>query len=406
VSYTPAANYNGPDSFTYTIGDGNGGTATATVNVTVTAVPDAPVANANSYSVAEDAVLTVTAPGVLGNDSDPDGGSLTAVLVTGPAHGTLNLSAEGNFSYTPAANYNGPDSFTYRASDGTLTSAAATVTLAVNAVNDAPTSNNQSVMVQGTTPKSITLTATDIDGNPLTYSIAANPAHGSLSGSGANRVYTAQAGYQGSDSFTFVANDGTVNSNTATVTIQVMSANNRPPVAVTDEWLFFDEDTPTAATVSASDPDGNPLTYAIVTPPAHGTLSGVGPNYIYTPEPNFNGWDYFTFVASDGLAQSNVATMNFWIWEVNDAPAAQDLQVQTSSPVSDQVIVTDAESDYLFYMVEQEPQFGTVTLDPDTGAFTYTPGPGYTGHDSFTFVAYDWELVSNSGTVTIVGSHH
>ena len=107
------------------------------LNTTVT--NRAPTAAADAYSTAEDTALTVTAPGVLANDSDPDGNPLSAVLVSGPSHGTLTLNANGSFTYTPAANYNGSDSFTYRASDGTLQSSPATVTITVTAVNDGPT---------------------------------------------------------------------------------------------------------------------------------------------------------------------------------------------------------------------------------------------------------------------------
>ena len=105
--YTPAANYNGADSFTYKANDGAADSNVATVTLTVTPVNDAPVAVDDSYSTAEDTALTVAAPGVLGNDTDVDGDPLTAVLVSDPAHGTLALNADGSFTYTPAADYNG-----------------------------------------------------------------------------------------------------------------------------------------------------------------------------------------------------------------------------------------------------------------------------------------------------------
>src|SRR5439155_10316537 len=101
-TYMPAANYNGSDSFTYRANDGSANSNTATVSITVTGVNDAPVAVNDSYSVAEDNTLTVAAPGVIGNDTDVDGDALTAALVSGPAHGTLALNANGSFSYTPA----------------------------------------------------------------------------------------------------------------------------------------------------------------------------------------------------------------------------------------------------------------------------------------------------------------
>ena len=102
---------------------------------------DAPVASGDSYATAEDTLLTIAAPGVVGNDSDVDSASLTAVLVSGPASGTLTLNANGSFSYTPNANFNGSDSFSYRASDGTLTSAAVVVSITVTPVNDPPVVN-------------------------------------------------------------------------------------------------------------------------------------------------------------------------------------------------------------------------------------------------------------------------
>src|SRR5439155_10951720 len=96
----------------------------ATVTLTVIAVNDAPVAGNDAYSTNEDTLLTVAAPGVLGNDSDIDSATITAVLVAGPAHGTLTLNANGSFTYVPAVDYYGTDSFSYKANDGTRKSVA------------------------------------------------------------------------------------------------------------------------------------------------------------------------------------------------------------------------------------------------------------------------------------------
>jgi VCBS repeat-containing protein len=137
-TYTPDADFNGGDSFTYTVSDGSAVSAPATVTISVAAVNDPPVAADDSYSTDEDTVLSVdAADGVLGNDSDADGNGLSVSLVGGPAHGSLVLNADGSFTYTPDADFNGGDSFTYTASDGSAVSAAATVTIAVAAVNDA-----------------------------------------------------------------------------------------------------------------------------------------------------------------------------------------------------------------------------------------------------------------------------
>src|SRR5262249_22806663 len=117
-TYTPALNYNGPDSFIYRASDGTAD-VTATAGITVRPVNDPPVAGDDTYATDEDVALPTRPPAVLANDSDLDGDVLTVTLVTGPSHGTLTLNADGSFTYTPALNYNGPDSFIYRASDGT-----------------------------------------------------------------------------------------------------------------------------------------------------------------------------------------------------------------------------------------------------------------------------------------------
>jgi hypothetical protein len=138
-SYTPTANYSGSDSFTYKANDGGLDSNVATVTIAVGAVNDAPTAANDSYSTAEDTPLTVAAPGVLGNDSDPEGSTLTAVLGTGPTKGTLALNPDGSFTYTPGAGFSGTDNFTYRASDGMAVSNTATVSISVTAGPPPPT---------------------------------------------------------------------------------------------------------------------------------------------------------------------------------------------------------------------------------------------------------------------------
>src|SRR5439155_27230305 len=125
------------------------------------------------------------------------------------------------------------DSFTFKANDGSLDTNVATVTIAVAAVNDAPAATDQTVATEEVTVKAITLSAIDIDGSALTYAIVSGPAHGTLSGTPPALIYTPAANYNGPDGFTFKANDGSLDSNTATVTITVTAVNDAP-VANTD----------------------------------------------------------------------------------------------------------------------------------------------------------------------------
>src|SRR4029079_12487281 len=155
LTYAPAANFNGSDSFTYRANDGTLDSNVATVTIAVGAVNDAPVAGDDSYSTTEDAPITIAAPGVLGNDTDLDGNPLTAAVVVGPANGTLVLNANGSFTYTPAANFNGSDSFTYRANDGSVGSNVATVSMTVSAVDNAPVAADDAFTTAEDTPLSV-----------------------------------------------------------------------------------------------------------------------------------------------------------------------------------------------------------------------------------------------------------
>src|SRR5207249_19421 len=207
----------------------------------------------------------------------------------------------------PADNYNGPDSFTFKANDGTVDSAIATVAVTVTPANDAPVATAQSVTTNQDTAKAISLTASDVDGDTLTYVVVTAPTHGTLSGTAPNLTYTPAAGYFGSDSFTFKANDGTVDSAAATVSLTVAHVN-RAAVAA-DQAVTTAEATAKAIVLTASDVDGDALTYAIVVGPAHGALSGVAPTVTYTPAANYNGPDSFTFKANDGTVDSAIATV-------------------------------------------------------------------------------------------------
>ncbi len=181
----------------------------------------APTAVDDAYSVDEDAQLNVAAPGVLGNDTDPEGDPLSAVHVSDPTDGTVSLNSDGSFTYTPDPDFFGSDSFQYLAADATSQSLPATVTITVNGVNDPPVALDQSVDVSADTPKAITLTGSDPDNDSLTFAVATQPSNGTLTGTAPNLTYTPDPGHLGGDSFTFTASDASATSPAATVSINV-----------------------------------------------------------------------------------------------------------------------------------------------------------------------------------------
>ncbi len=185
----------------------------------------APTAIADSYFVTENGVLHVYAPGILFNDSDVDADSLSARLITGTANGVLNFSADedGAFNYTPNPGFSGIDLFSYVANDGQNDSVRVFVTINVTPINHQPTATDLSVSVNEGGQVEITLNCTDSDGDALTYSVASQPAHGTLSPVVGDKVdYTPVIDYDGDDAFTYRCNDGNIFSNYGTVNITVI----------------------------------------------------------------------------------------------------------------------------------------------------------------------------------------
>ncbi len=322
--YTPFANEVGADSFTYKADDGDE-SPPATVSITITNVNDAPVGVNDSYSVNEDVTLTVAlvANGVLANDTDADGETLTAELVTSTSNGVLTLNTNGTFTYVPAADFNGSDSFTYRPRDALVPGNNATVSITVNAVNDPPVANDDAPIVVEDDFLDIAVMAndTDIDGVALTIQSFTQPANGTVTQQGNNLRYAGNANFFGPDSFTYTISDGAGGVDTGTVSVTVMGVNDAP-VAFNDGPLTTEEGTP--LTVAAPgvlgndvDVDDVTLTATVVDNPTKGTLLlNSDGSFTYTPNINAVGTDSFTYRANDNPADSNLATVSLTIQPV------------------------------------------------------------------------------------------
>jgi len=229
LSGTPTNDNVGPHAVTLQARDSAGAIATQSFTITVKNVNDAPTAVNDSYSTDEDTPLVVTAFGVLDNDTDPDLDPLRAILISTTSHGALTLNTHGSFVYTPTANYNGADSFTYRANDSIADSDVATVSITVNPVNDAPVAVDDEYLVVKNEVLSVNVPGvlsndSDVEHSPLTAILVSGPAHGTLTlNANGSFTYTPDTDYVGSDSFTYQANDGTTSGNIATVTISILA---------------------------------------------------------------------------------------------------------------------------------------------------------------------------------------
>jgi hypothetical protein len=343
LSYTPQPGFTGPDGFRYRLSDGTDVSNTAAVTIVVTPQNTAPLAVNDEWTTDEDHPLVLSAPGVLTNDQDADGDALSATLVNPPRFGTLTLAADGSLMYTPAPDFFGVDGFSYLASDGQDTSAAAGVTIVVQPVADAPrpgqdryqTLAGQALVVDAAA--GVLANDIDPDGETLALSLAQPPAHGTLSlAEDGSFVYTPEAGFVGRDQFVYQVSDG-VQAASATVEIDVTSPENRRPEAVNDQFTLLAGSVLTIAPEGGLlrndvDPEGQPLAASLFAPPLNGTLSLTADGaFEYTPAPGFSGVDAFLYRVSDGVLDSALAAVTLYVLPAPQTPQPGTSELGSSS---------------------------------------------------------------------------
>ncbi|MES2205595.1 MAG: tandem-95 repeat protein [Pseudomonadota bacterium] len=403
--YTPNKDFNGSDCFTYKMSDGITDSNTATVAITVTPVNDAPTLQNAAFSTLEDTPLTFT---LLPFANDVDSVALNAVIVQAPQHGTLSQNADGTYTYLAYKDWNGTDSFSYKVNDGELDSNVATVTLRVGAVNDAPVAQDAVFNTNEDTPLNFTLAASiqDQDSPTLSILLTSLPQHGILvQNANGTLTYTPNKDWNGTDSFTYKANDGELDSTVATVIIHVAPVNDAP--ILLDSAFTMNEDSLMSLNLLsyASDVEGDALTPHIVTRPQNGVLTqNTDGTFTYQPNENWNGTDNFTYQVNDGSLNSNVAIVTITVKPVNDAPVAQSSQLSTNedTPLSFTLgtLISDVDSSTLSTLIVSNPTHGKLVQNAN-GTYTYTPDKDWNGIDSFTYKANDGALDSNVTTMTI-----
>ncbi|WP_232381150.1 Ig-like domain-containing protein [Paenibacillus tianjinensis] len=396
------------------------------VNVTGTILNTAPSAAADTLTVAENGSGSVT---VTANDTDAENGldPSTVAIKTQPSHGTVTVGANGQVTYTPNAGYSGSDSFTYTVKDTDgAESNPATVSVTVTAApipNTAPSAAADTLTVAENGSGSVTVTANDTDAenglDPSTVAIKTQPSHGTVTvGANGQVTYTPNAGYSGSDSFTYTVKDTEgAESNPATVSVTVTAAPilNTAPSAAADT-LTVAENGSGSVTVTANDTDAeNGLVLSSVTlktPASHGTVTvGANGQVTYTPNEGYSGSDSFTYTVKDtDGAESNPATVSVTVTSapiLNTAPSAVADTLTVAENGSGSVTVTandtDAENglDPSTVAIKMQPSHGTVTVGAN-GQVTYTPNAGYSGSDSFTYTVKDTDgAESNPATVSV-----
>jgi len=365
----------------------------------VTVANVAPVAHTQSVATGQNTAVPITLDG-----DDPDvGDSITYAVVTAPTHGTLEGPSEAALrKYTPTTGFTGIDSFTFKVTDSHGASSTATVTITVlpaQPVNRPPVAGNQSVTTPLNTPIGITLQGTDPDNDGITYLLGAKPAHGTLTGSAPNVIYTPDTGFTGVDSFTFKVDDNKLQSAKGTVTITVAKPNTAPLAKNIVATTIQNHSV--GVTLQGSDPDGDAITYSF-TSPSHGTVTGTAPNLTYTPAKWFHGTDSFTYTVSDGKLTSAPATVTIVVRGFKHRPIAYDQSVTTGvkQPVKIHLNGWTRDGDDLDFIIVDRADHGRLIQHGDD--VVYIPSRHFKGYDEFRFVVRDEDgTTSRPATVSI-----
>ena len=426
ATYTPNANYNGNDSFAFTVTDADNATSRqeAIVNIRISPVNDAPLAIAGAARLAEDSSATIILRGSDVDDKNVAVTDLIYLITTQPDNGTA--VAKGNVAtYTPNANYYGNDSFAFTVTDrgnngNEMTSKPAVVSITILSVNDTPVAIAPSTAIKlaEDSTTTIMLSGSDIDGAvaDLTYQITTQPANGTVAISSNIVIYTPSANYHGNDSFAFTVTDrgnngnGTVSEPTI-VNITILPVKDIAVAIAPASTAMLAEDSTTTIILSgtAVDTATADLTYQITTRPANGSVVVNDNIATYTPNANYNGNDNFAFTVTDGNGTaSETVLVNIAISPINDVPVAiapvKTIKLRKGSTTTILLSGTDVDGAVadLTYRVVSKPTNGSMTITSvtndgvtnngstnDGNIVTYAPSANYTGDDSFTFTVTD-----------------
>ncbi len=388
-------------------------------------VNSAPTAADDSYQASVNQPLTVTGVnGLLNNDSDPDGDSLSISVIAQPTSGTVVLTGDGGFTYTPNASFVGQEVFTYQVSDGQAVSNVASVRINVQTVlGSAPVAVDDTYTVtsgqtlQVAASSGVLANDTDADQDVLSAAVLTDPSNGVVTVLTTGQfVYTPTTGFSGVDSFGYQVSDGQL-TDMGTVTITV-DPTNVAPIANGDAFSVTEDATlsvPVGQGVLAndSDPNGDSLTAEIVSSTSHGTLTvNTDGSLSYIPENNFFGEDTFTYTADDGELKSTNTTSTITVTPVNDVPVttADEYHVTPNQTLTisaaDGVLRNDVDIDGgpLTVSIVTGAAGGGVALNED-GSFTYVPTTDFSGDDSFIYQVSDGQLTAqDTATVRVTNN--
>ncbi|MDB5387127.1 MAG: outer rane adhesin like protein [Planctomycetaceae bacterium] len=405
--YTPDSGFTGSDFFTYLAEDtANSQTSLTAGRVTlhVGTSDSAPTANPVTINATTDTEFFGTLTG-----TDENGDPLTFAEGSTPAtNGTVTISPNGSFGFTPAPGFTGVGSFSFVTTDGTVTSPDSTVTVNIGAAgpNTAPVTNPVAFVTNIDTPLNGALVGTDSNGNALTFSAGATSATNGtvVINPDGTFTFTPTTGFMGLGTFSYLATDGSLSSPESTVLVHIGIPNSLPTIA--PRAVSTDTNVPYFGTLASSDANGDPVSFATGSTVAANGSVVVNPDgsYVFTPTAGFTGVGSFSFMASDSIGNTTEVTQTINVGAgLGQAPVGvpQSTFTTVNAPLTGTLQGTDTNGNNLTFSAGSAfAAHGTVLINPD-GTFTYTPDPGFTGVDSFSFRTNDGTRNSQDSTVTV-----
>lgn len=407
ITYTPEPNYNGTDTFSYSVEDESGARSEASVSITIIPVNDWPVAVDDYVQTQEETAIIIR---LLDNDSDLENNidSCSVSIQTQAQHGTVSTDGFcGRVRYTPEANYNGEDSFTYQVCDSVGACNTATVHISIDDVPDAPIAVADNYTTDEDTPLLMDILANDTDNDNnidiSSISISSAASHGSLEIIDGQILYTPNANFNGSDNFEYQVCDATSLCATAPVSVTITPVNDAPVAEDDTETIIVNYSAQTNVTDNDTDVDNNLdlSSISIITPPQHGEWQveeGTG-IIIYTPQSDFEGQDEYIYRICDTDGLCDEATVYLTVSTNNSKPQTNSDQIETDEdePVNIMPLANDTDPednlDPSTLTIIEGPFNGEYILEHDT-IIVYTPHPDYFGNDTIIYHVCDSGLPS------------
>ena len=383
ITYSPAENWNGEESFTYTVSDGELET-TGEVEITVTAVNDSPVAKDDSITIEEDNEIKID---LLANDSDIEGDDLSIVNLTEASNGQLEDNGDGTITYSPDENWNGEESFTYTVSDGELT-VTAEVIVRVTPVDDplvleeiGNKKANEGQLL------SFIVDFEEVDGDEVTLSVDNLPQGAEFNTQTGEFTWVPSYQQRGNYELVFSAQTGE-ESDSQEITISVGDVNTPPEVRTISTKTDEDHSVIIDILANVSDPEGDSLSIVNLTEGSKGEVEDNGDGTVtYSPAENWNGEESFTYTVSDGELTSR-AEIRVRVNPIDDPPfftEIGDKTVKDGQLLSFRVSASDPDGDNITLGVSNLPS--GAEFDNSTGEFAWRPTPEELGEYELSFIA-------------------